>query len=221
MLSPEEQIKKYASAERFSMQDLLNIMKLLRERCPWDREQTHESIRMNFLEEAYEVCDAIDKKDPENLCEELGDVLLQVVFHAQMSDEEKEFDYDDVVSGVCSKLVLRHPHIFGDVKADNTEQVLTNWDNIKAVEKGQKNVRKKLDDVPNALPALIRAQKLMGRAHKGGCYEYSDMLSGMSKEEAVGYLGDRLFELCSAAKALDIELEEVLERKNISFIEKF
>lgn len=220
-MTEEEQIAYYASAKRYKTCDLLNIMKILRARCPWDKEQTHESIRMNFLEEAYEACDAIDNKDPENLCEELGDVLLQVVFHAQMSREEGDFDFHDVVNGVCAKLVLRHPHIFGDVVADDSAQVLTNWDNIKAKEKGQKNVRKKLDDVPRALPALIRAQKLMSRAHKDGEFEYSDTLSGMSKEDAEAFLGDKLFELCSAAKALDIDLEEVLERKNDAFVERF
>lgn len=217
----KELIEKYSKETRFSVDDLLKIMAILRKGCPWDREQTHESIRMNFLEEAYEVCDAIDNADPNNLCEELGDVLLQVVFHTQLSSEEKAFEFDDVVSGVCVKLVERHPHIFGDVKVGGTADVLTNWDNIKAVEKNQTSVRKKLDDVPRALPSLIRAQKLASRAHKGGMYEYSDALSGMSREEAEEYLGEKLFELCSAAKALDIDAEEVLLRKNDEFIKEF
>ena len=119
--------------DSYSFEDLVEIMRLLRSEngCPWDREQTHESIRRNFIEEAYEAVEAIDKKDDANLCEELGDVLLQVVFHARIAEEDSRFDIGDVADGICKKLVLRHPHIFGDVSANTSEEVLRNWDEIK------------------------------------------------------------------------------------------
>ena len=119
--------------ESYGMSDLIEIMKMLRGEngCPWDKEQDHHSIRKNFLEEAYEAVEAIDKEDPELLREELGDVLLQVVFHAEMESEKGVFDFNDVCDEVCKKLVLRHPHVFGDVKVENSAEVLKNWDNIK------------------------------------------------------------------------------------------
>ncbi|MBQ4601906.1 MAG: MazG family protein, partial [Clostridia bacterium] len=126
--------------ELYTMDDLCEIMKYLRVGCPWDKEQTHESIRTCFIEEVYEVCDAIDKKDPDLMCEELGDVLLQVVFHAQMAEEDGEFTLADSIDGICRKLIIRHPHVFGDVKADTSGEVLANWDKIKADTKGQKTV---------------------------------------------------------------------------------
>ena len=117
------------SNKKYSMDDFLDIMKKLRapDGCPWDREQTHTSIRNNFLEETYEVVDAIDRNDATDMCEELGDVLMQVVFHAVMAEEEKLFDFSDIVNGVCEKLVYRHPHVFGDVVAETSEKVLDNW----------------------------------------------------------------------------------------------
>lgn len=217
----EEKIQSFAKQDNFSYNDLLDLMLILRKRCPWDKEQTHQSVRMNFLEEAYETVDAIDSGDNENLCEELGDVLLQVVFHAQISKECGEFSMDDVINGICRKLVLRHPHIFGDIKVKNTDEVLDNWDKIKAVEKSQKNTRKKLDDVPKALPSLLRCQKLQSRAHKDGKFEYSDMYSELTKEQAEEMIGIQLFNICSAAKLLDINAEEALNRKNNDFIENF
>ena len=120
----------------YSISDLVEIMEILRSPggCPWDREQTHKSIRRNLIEETYEVVEAIDKDDKTLMCEELGDLMLQVVFHARMAEEDGDFTLDDVADGICKKLILRHPHIFSDVKADTTEQVLTNWDNIKKEE---------------------------------------------------------------------------------------
>ena len=125
--------------EHYDINDLLGIMSVLRSDngCPWDREQSHDSIRNNFIEEVYEVADAIDNDDKSALCEELGDVLLQVVFHSQIEKEAGGFNFDDVADGICKKLILRHPHIFGEVKADTAEKVLDNWDRIKMEEKGQ------------------------------------------------------------------------------------
>ncbi len=156
--------------DRYGFEDLVEIMAILRspEGCPWDREQTHESIRNNFLEEVYEAVDAIDHKDTANLREELGDVMMQVVFHAQIAREEGLFGLEDVLDEVCQKLIRRHPHIFGTVSANTSQEVLKNWDAIKRQEKGQNSVSDTLRQVPTALPALMYAQKLQSRARKGG-----------------------------------------------------
>ena len=158
------------------MQDLLQIMEILRSEngCPWDREQTHESIRGNFIEETYEAVEAIDKKDPVLLREELGDVLLQVVFHARMEEEVNSFNFGDVVNDICEKLIIRHPHIFGDVKVCGTEEVLNNWEAIKNQVKGTKTQTERLEAVPRVYPALMlqrpawimRPLKLRGRIWK-------------------------------------------------------
>ena len=154
-----EKISEFAKKENYSTGDLIELVKILRspEGCPWDREQTHRSIRRDLLEEAYEVADAIDRGSPESLCEELGDLLLQVVFHAQIASESGEFDFSDAVDGVCKKMILRHPHVFGDVSADSTEEVLKNWDAIKRKEKNLKSPAEELDSVAHTLPALMRA----------------------------------------------------------------
>ena len=132
--------QEFVNKEKYTFEDLVKIMELLRapDGCPWDREQDHKSIRKNFIEETYEVCEAIDTEDRELLCEELGDVLLQVVFHARISEEYGEFTIDEVIKGVCEKLVHRHPHIFSDIVADTSDEVLKNWEAIKKEEKGRK-----------------------------------------------------------------------------------
>ena len=143
--------------EHYTIDDLLHIMRILRGEggCPWDREQTHASIRKNMIEETYETVEAIDRQDSGMLREELGDVLLQVVFHTQMEQERGVFNFDDVCDGICQKLILRHPHIFGDVVAKTSDQVLKNWDEIKKKEKGQTSAAQTLRSVPAVLPALM------------------------------------------------------------------
>jgi len=136
--------------------------------CPWDREQTHASIRRNLLEEACEAAEAIDSGDKAALCEELGDVLMQVVFHAQMEREQGGFTMEDVIDGVCQKLVYRHPHVFGTVEADTSQQVLANWEVLKRKEKGQASTADALDAVAKTLPALWRAEKMLSKAAKAG-----------------------------------------------------
>jgi len=212
-----DKAREYLNKERYTVDDLLEIMKFLRIGCPWDREQTHETIRQCFIEEVYEVCDAIDKKDPELMCEELGDVLLQVVFHAQMAEEKGEFTFSDSVDGICRKLVLRHPHVFGETEADTVGKVLNNWDKIKQDSKGQKTVKDTLVDVPMALPALMRAQKIAKRASKGSCYELEKCEKPMDKR----MLGEELFKLCSKAQSLGFDTEEALYEYCSSFIEDF
>ncbi len=212
--------EEFRNKEKYTVDDLVEIMKFLRVGCPWDREQTHESIRQCFIEEVYEVCDAIDKKDHELMCEELGDVMLQVVFHAQMAEEEGKFTLEDSVDGICRKLVLRHPHVFGEVSADTTDQVLTNWDKIKADSKGQKTVKDTLLDVPMALPALMRAQKIAKRAAKGS-YELECGFEGVEKAEAKAKIGEELFKICSMAQRLGVDAEEALYEYSGGFIHEF
>ena len=171
----------------YSMDDLLRIMELLRtpEGCPWDRAQTHQSIRRNMLEEAYEVAEAIDQQDPVHLQEELGDVLLQVVFHARMAQEAGQFDFGDVVDGICKKLVFRHPHVFGGVDARDSDAALTAWEAQKREEKGQKTAADTLDAVARSLPALIRSEKIQDKARKAG-FDWTEMGPALDKlsEEA-------------------------------------
>lgn len=140
---------------------------------PWDREQDHHSIRRNFIEETYEVCEAIDNDDPVLLQEELGDVLLQVAFHARMEEEAGRFDFGDVCDGICKKLIVRHPHVFGETKVADSGEVLVNWDRIKERTKGQKTATETLRSVSAALPALMRSEKVQHRAAKVG-FDYPD-----------------------------------------------
>ena len=149
-----------------TLEDLVRIIRILRSEngCPWDRVQTHASIRMDMLEEAYEAADAIDKKDMKNLCEELGDVLMQVVFHAEIETEQGGFTMGDVIQGICEKMIYRHPHVFGSGKADTAEEGLINWEELKKKEKRQETQTVVMQSVPEALPALIRARKVQKKA---------------------------------------------------------
>ena len=156
--------------ERYDYADLLQIMKILRAPggCPWDGEQTHESIRRDFLEETCEAVEAIDRADMIGLCEELGDVLLQVVFHAQIETEKGGFTMEDVVNGICQKLVYRHPHVFGQTQVSGSDEVLVNWDALKRKEKGQATAADAVDAVATTLPGLWRAEKIQKKAAKAG-----------------------------------------------------
>ena len=216
-MTDEKLIEEINAKSEYSVDDLVKITTLLRHKCPWDAEQTHESVRKNFIEEVYEACDAIDNKDPENLCEELGDVFFQVLFHTEMAKEEGAFTLDDVINGVCRKLITRHPHVFGDVAAETSAQVLNNWDKIKQKTKGE-SPADAVKDVPRALPALMRAQKTAKRAAKAGLYEHPDELGGLTGEEAKKALGERLFALCGAAERAGVDAEEALTAKTESFL---
>ena len=153
-------VSKFVGKTRYSIDDLVEILKILRspEGCPWDREQDHKSIRRDFLEECYEAIEAIDTDDTALLREELGDVLLQVVFHSEIECERGHFDFADVVSDIAEKMVVRHPHVFADVQAETTDAVLKNWDQIKRETKRQKSDREVLESVSPAMPALMRAE---------------------------------------------------------------
>ncbi len=199
--------------------------------CPWDREQTHQTLKRYLVEEIYEVIDAIDSDDPESLCEELGDALLQSVFHAQLAAEEGVFNIDDVVSGIATKLIRRHPHVFGDVDAADSAAVLVNWEKIKRNEKGGAVAEKRksaLDGVPLSMPALVRAMEISRKAVKVG-FDWPDLASVMEKvHEEIGELGaelhqetinreaagreiaDLLFTLVQVARHLELDAEELL-----------
>lgn len=225
--------------ERYRVEDLLEIMRVLRSEngCPWDREQTHESIRRNFIEETYEVVEAIDNRDKALLEEELGDVLLQVVFHAQMEAEEGAFDFDDVCDGICKKLILRHPHIFGDVVASTSEEVLRNWDEIKKQEKGQKTQTDAVLSVPKVLPALMRSAKVQQRAAKTGfdypalddsmkdldseLCELKEAVASGNREAVAEEFGDLLFSCVNVSRFLHLDAEEALSFATEKFIRRF
>ncbi len=159
---------------RYGLDDLLKIMKILRSEngCPWDKVQTHESIRTDLIEECYEVCEGIDKNSPEILKEELGDLLMQVVFHAEIETELGNFDFGDVCNDICQKLIYRHPHVFGEgdkkIKADTEDEVLKNWDALKKTSKQQQTYTETLESVPKTFPALLRGEKVCKRAARAG-----------------------------------------------------
>ena len=219
---------------RYGITDLLEIMKLLRSEngCPWDREQDHKSIRDNVIEEAYEVADAIDRDDASAICEELGDLLLQVVFHAQMAQEANEFNFDDVCDGICKNLILRHPHVFAEVKVNSSSEVLDNWDAIKRVEKHQESVTQTLQSVPAAFPAVMRAQKVQKRACKGAPVLNRDTeQAGLLLKAAADALsadtadkdkaGDMLFAAAAFARACGTDGEQELQRATDRFVRRF
>lgn len=214
--------------KKYNIADLLSIMARLRGKdgCPWDREQSHSSIRKDLLEEAYEVADAIDRSDSVDLCEELGDLLLQVVFHSQIAVESGEFDFDDVCDGICKKLILRHPHVFGDVKVENSAQVLDNWDAIKKEEKHQQSATDTLKSVPAAFPAAMRAQKVQKRAAKAAdalndTPEVASARLRMAIEGGKDSIGDMLFAAIALARACGVDAEEQLQAATDRFTERF
>lgn len=182
---------------RYDWEDFLEIMRLLRspEGCPWDKEQTHQSIRRNFLEETYEVLDALDRDAPDAMCEELGDILMQAVFHGIIEEELGRFTMADVVDGVAQKLVYRHPHVFGgSMQADTSEQVLVNWEALKRTEKGQRSTADAIESVPHTLPALWRAEKVQSKTAKAG-FDWKDVAGAVEKlEEEVRELRQALEE---------------------------
>ena len=205
------------------------------EGCPWDREQTHKSVRKEFIEETYEVIEAIDTDNPVLLREELGDVLLQVAFHTQMEREQGGFTLDDVANDVCVKLIHRHPHVFGDVVAETPEKVLANWEVIKSDEKERRTVTDKLRSIPPMLPALMRAEKV---GKKASCFDFPDADSVMLKvneelselEEALSNndsmaieeeMGDLIFSVVSLCRKIGVEPEVALNKATEKFIKRF
>ena len=219
----------YKLKDSYNIEDLREIMRILRAPggCPWDAEQNHESIKKNFIEETYEVIEAINKQDAELLKEELGDVMLQVVFHAAMEEEKGVFNFDDVADGVCKKLIERHPHVFGDISVSNTDEVLSNWDAIKRNSKKQKTTTQAMDSVPRELPALMRAAKLQSKAAKAGAEvdcaaEYAAFkASALSEKVDEKTIGELLFAVVAAARKKDIDPEEALTLVSDRFLKNF
>lgn len=224
----------FKTKQQYDMADLVKIVAALRNPnggCPWDLRQDHHSIRQNMIEETYEVVDAIDQDDSELLREELGDVLLQVVFHSQMESEEGRFDFNAVCDEVCKKLIYRHPHVFGDQTAATPDKALENWEAMKNREKGRDTAADRLDSIPASLPALMRAAKAQKRAAPYGfapqnadetldnLQKSTEALRACSgdKNEAVGRV---LFAAVAAARALDVEPEEALTAATNRFCER-
>ena len=225
--------------DKYDVEDFRRIMAALRSPggCPWDAEQTHESIRRNVIEEAYELAHAIDMGDMENLREELGDLLMQVVFHCRIEEEKGNFDLNDVADTACQKLVFRHPHVFGNVVCENSEEVLKTWDEVKRVEKAQKTVTSTMEAVAETLPALWRAEKIQKKAAVTG-FEWPDVSYAMAKvreetEElsegiAAGNsdnieeeLGDLLYAAVNVARHTGVDPEMALHRACEKAIRRF
>ncbi|MDE6260506.1 MAG: nucleoside triphosphate pyrophosphohydrolase [Oscillospiraceae bacterium] len=222
----------------YNCKDLEEIVRILRHPggCPWDQEQTHQSIRRNFLEEAYETAEAIDRDDVDGLKEELGDVLLQVYFHTSIEEDAGRFTLDDVADGVCKKLIYRHPHVFGNVSVDSTDQVLSNWEELKKKEKHQDTQADAVDAVARTLPALWRAEKMKKKAAKAGFdwREVSGALDKLSEEldelkaaaldgkgDPAEELGDLLFAAVCVGRFLDADPEDALHAACDKFSVRF
>ena len=221
----------------YDLNDLKALMGLLRgpEGCPWDREQTHESIRRNLLEEAYEAAEAIDKDDTELLIEELGDVLMQVVFHADIAEGSGRFDLDDIADATCRKLIRRHPHVFGDVRAKDGGESLVFWEDIKRGEKLQESAADEMLAVAGSLPALWRAEKIQKKAAKVGFDwpEHTGAVEALREElrelenaidsggDVEGELGDLIFSAVNVARFFSVDPEKALGLSSNKFIERF
>ncbi len=215
----ELEIEKYRTQKSFTVEDLRTILKILRSEngCPWDREQSHKTITKDLLEEAYEVVEAIEAESDEMLCEEIGDLLLQVVFHTTIGEEDKAFSFDDAVNGVCIKMVERHPHVFGDVIAETSDKVLTNWEKIKSETKKQETLYDRLAAVPVTFPALMRAQKLIHRAEKGGESVSAGAYDFTASEDKEAAVAESLWQLISAADKAGVDAETALRHYSESF----
>lgn len=229
----------YEKKEHYTIDDLAEIVTLLRseEGCPWDKVQTHKSIRSDLIEETYEVIEAIDQDDPEMLREELGDLLLQVVFHTCIETEQEHFTLEDVCTDICNKLIVRHPHVFSTVQADTTEEVLKNWDAIKKETKHQTTRTQTLEAVAKTLPALMRAQKVCKRAMKDHnrflCNESAlasvteckhtleEAMHMEDPEQITRAMGELLFCCAGMAQTLGLSAEQVLTDTTNQFISCF
>jgi len=231
--APNQMHTKEQKTEAFGR--LLDVLDELREKCPWDRKQTNDSLRANTIEEVYELSEAIIKNDNDDLKKELGDVLLHIIFYAKIGEEKELFDIKDVCDVLCEKLIFRHPHVFGNTSADNSKQVEQNWEQIKLKEKnGNKSV---LDGVPSSLPALIKAFRIQDKARNVGFdwtkrnqvwdkvrEEFSELqheIEHLDADKTESEFGDLFFSLINAARLYDINPENALERTNQKFIRRF
>lgn len=204
---------------KYTFDEFVEVIARLRapDGCPWDREQTHESIRKSMIEEAYELVEAIDSKKPEKIADESGDVLLQVVLHAQIAKDNGEYDINDVTDAVCRKMIHRHPHVFGEVDVKNSDEVIKNWDAIKRADREQESIADELRGVSSYIPTLMRAQKIYKKARKAG-YEYSSADISVTDEAQLGKL---LFDIAVASEKLGIDPEVALSGYLNKFIDEF
>ena len=230
---------EFTVKDNYNLDDFIALIDRLRrpDGCPWDAKQTHESLKHNVVEEAWEVVDAIDEGSVEHLREELGDLLMQVIFHASIEKEKGGFDLDAISDEACKKLVHRHPHVFADVKADTPDEVLTNWDAIKRADRGQQSVASVMDGIPRGLPGLMRSEKIQSKAAKLG-FDWPEVSGAMDKlREEVGELqegidagdvenikeelGDALFSIVNVARFFKLDCEECIHAACAKFIRRF
>ena len=228
----KQEIDLLAKKESYTFDDLLAITRILRseEGCPWDREQDHHSIRASMIEETYEVVEAIDNDDTTLLREELGDALFQVVFHAQIEQEKASFGMGEVVDDICKKMIHRHPHVFGEVRADTSDAVLKNWEAIKTEEKQRITLSDKLRAIPPMLPALMRASKVSKKADRTENRTEQSLIDSLiarltslgssSKETAQEEIGMLLFEMVDLSRVLGVDAELALSAKIDAFIDE-
>ena len=227
-----EQIKVFKEKENYTLADIRELVEILRSKdgCAWDREQTHKSVRNAMIEETYEFIEGLDKNDETLMKEELGDVMFQVFFHARIAEEEGSFNIDDIADEICKKMVLRHPHVFGDVSVKDSGDVLKNWETIKKAEKSRDTLEKQLESVSSALPSLIRAEKLFSRCKKEGVAVERDpekLIRNITEKAAAltpnadsAQIGDLLFAVTNLSYALKINSEQALYEKNDRFIKE-
>lgn len=244
-IDTKNQSKIDTNKQRYTIEDLLELMKYLRSEngCSWDIKQTHKSIRDNVIEEAYEVVDAIDSENPRRLTDELGDLLLQIVFHSQMGNEAGTFDFNDVTDHISKKLISRHTHLFGENPdtADSPEMVLELWNKNKKKEKNHINHTQEIKDIPRNIPALLRAYKIQKKARKSGfdIENITDVLAKIKEEIAETQeateiindndriirteheIGDLLFTVVNYARFLEVDPEIALDKANQKFIRRF
>lgn len=233
MYNTKEAIKELREKKDFCFDDLCKLVSVLRSEdgCPWDREQTNKSIRNSFIDETYEFIEGLDNDDDKLMCEELGDVLFQIIFHADIKSDDKQFDINDVINGICKKMILRHPHVFADSIVENSSEVLVNWDIIKNDEKERKTPYEQLKSVSIALPSLMRAQKLRSKAEKNNLVEnesfddcidsvYS-VLNEIGSTKNPQKIGELLFKVSALSRVMGIEAEEALYLENKAFVDKY
>lgn len=227
--------------KQYSFDEFMDIIRTLRSEngCPWDRKQTHESLKTGMIEETYEAIEAIDKKDYNNLCEELGDMILQVGLHTAIAEEQNEFRIEDVISGISNKMIYRHPHVFSDVKVENEAQVLSNWEELKKKEKegSRKDTKDTLEAIPKSLPALMRAEKVQKEVAKLG-YDFKDLKEGFDmvhkgleklinakesedQDRIDEEYGDLLFLVVYLSRFLQLNAENSLTNATNKFINRF
>lgn len=232
-----EILKKTAQTQEEAFTRLVDVLNILRVECPWDKAQKHSTLTACMIEEAYEVCEAINNEDDENMREELGDVLLQVLFHSMLAKERNAFQLTDVINDECEKMIRRHPHVFEETDAKSVDKVMKKWENIKSKEHYYENTTEVLEDVPQAFPALIRSMKIQKKAADVG-FDWDDIqyvydkveeeteevkyaTKNEGQKEVEGEIGDLLFSVVNLARFLNVNPEEALNKTNKKFISRF